>query len=763
MEVLAGGPARLIDLAIPGHEPLFGPADVPTSARALGLTTAVIAPVVAAGRVVGSLGLGRGPSGRRFVEDDVEVAVDLGRRIGLAWHNAVLLSERASILSSLHDGLIVTDGTGVVSEVNERWCELSGFTAAECLGARMPYPWWPTEEEDPAGLAHVSESAGAALRDGRVESRLVFRRADRTAFPALVSVAPVVDRDTGDQRGLVASVKDLSAWESTRDDLAALQRMTARLAAARSVADVASATLEEVVARFGADAVFLTCLDPNGQQLELLRSGGRLAERIADSGGFPVDRDVPATHAVRDNTPVMALGRAEIERRFPDLVPEAANLGIEAIVAVPVPLGVAARAALSMWLTRPRVFGDGDVELLEAMAIQCGEALARAEGYDVEHRSSQILQDRLLADVEVLHDRATVVTRYQPATPEVAVGGDWYDVVHVGPDRLAVVVGDVVGSGVDAAAVMGQLRSALKAVALASDSPVTVLEALDRVARTIAGAPGATVCYVVVDLAAGTAEVARAGHPQPLVVDASGAAFVDVPADPPLGFARRPRRATTIGLPSGSTLVLYSDGLVERRGIGLTERFDVLLQAAATARQGVLDDLVDDVVAACVAGAVRQDDLAVLAVRDEPAGASRFRALVPARARELAGLRHGLRDFLGAKDVARDVIDDIVLATSEAATNAVEHAYSDRYTSGLVGIAATVDDDGTVRVHVRDAGRWKTQPSATSRGRGLGIARALMSDVVVRTGPSGTTVLMAHAGGWLAGVPGSAGASEDRR
>ena len=91
------------------------------------MTTALLAPLVAGGRVVGSLAFGRGPSGRRFDPDDLDVAVDLGRRIGLAWHNAVLLPSGRRSSSSLHDGLMVSDGDGVVLEVNERWCELAGL------------------------------------------------------------------------------------------------------------------------------------------------------------------------------------------------------------------------------------------------------------------------------------------------------------------------------------------------------------------------------------------------------------------------------------------------------------------------------------------------------------------------------------------------------------------------------------------------------------------------------------------------------------
>jgi len=340
----------------------------------------------------------------------------------------------------------------------------------------------------------------------------------------------------------------------------------------------------------------------------------------------------------------------------------------------------------------------------------------------------------------VLHDRATIVTRYQPASAEVAVGGDWYDVVPLGHDLLAVVVGDVVGSGVEAAAVMGQLRSALKGIAFVSPEPVAVLEALDRLAAATAGAPAATVCYVLVDLAAGTIRFSRAGHPPPLVVRADGdAEFLPGHADLPLGLRVGGRRESTADLAPGDVLLLYTDGLVERRDASLDVRLEVLRSAAASADRDTVERLVDDVLDVCIGDGGLRDDLAVLALRDEPAGPDRYRIVVGASARQLAPMRHDLRDWLQQQGLDRHHVNEIVLATSEAATNAVEHAYRDGVGGAeLVGVTATVDADDVV-VTVRDTGRWKARPSDTTRGRGLAIARQL-GDVEVRSGPSGTTV-----------------------
>jgi PAS domain S-box-containing protein len=741
--VLGGGPARLLDLSAPGDEPLFGAPDDPSSVRSLGVTTAMVAPVLARGSTVGSLAVGRGPSGRRFEPADLPVAVDLGRRLGLAWHNAVLLAERASILASLHDGLAVTDAAGVVLEVNQRWVEMTGFEASACVGAGMPYPWWPSADEHPEALAEAGAGAAEALATGRVEQRVVLKRADGSFFPALVSVSPVVDGTSSERRGFVVSIKDVTGWEAARGDLLALQRTTAALAGARSRRDVAEVVLDEAMARVGADAGLVLLLAGDGRHLEVVGHRGLSPDEVEAWSEVPIDRATPSVYAARDGRLVTIPDAETLSATFPGLAEWWAASGIAAAAAVPVMRAGRVEGTLTLSWRSPRVLAPTERSLLEAIAGQCGHALHRAEGYEAEKRTSQVLQRRLLSDVPIVDARATIVTRYRPANADLAVGGDWYDVVPLGPDRLAVVVGDVVGSGIDAAAIMGQLRSALRGIVAVEAEPVLVLESLDRLAASIDGASGATVCYADIDLAAGRARVSRAGHPPPVVVGASGGArLLDEHPDPPVGFARWPRRAVDVALGPGDALLLYTDGLVERRGTLLTDRLYVLVAAVEAARRDVLDDLVDDVLAACGEEAPRRDDIAVLAVRDEPAGAERLRTVMPARARSLAPARHELRDWLHGAGVSETRVDDLVLATSELLTNAVEHAYrSPSVVPGLVSLAAHLAGDEVV-VEVRDAGSWKPQPSGTARGRGLTIARAVVGSLALHTGPSGTTAVL---------------------
>ena len=188
--------------------------------------------------------------------------------------------------------------------------------------------------------------------------------------------------------------------------------------------------------------------------------------------------------------------------------------------------------------------------------------------YQIEHRLATTLQLSMLGHSEVDDDRVSICAAYRPAMEELAVGGDWYDVVTPPNGAIGLIVGDVVGRGLNAATAMGQLRSALSALAYAERDPVAAIEALDRFALGIPDALSATCLYTLIDPAAQSLTYSSAGHVPALVVDPNGRAeFLDQYQDPPLvvGAGLR-RRATVRPFPTGSTLVLCTDGLFERRG-----------------------------------------------------------------------------------------------------------------------------------------------------------------------------------------------------
>ena len=251
-------------------------------------------------------------------------------------------------------------------------------------------------------------------------------------------------------------------------------------------------------------------------------------------------------------------------------------------------------------------------------------AFERAALADVRREMAETLQRSLLPGALPVVDRLAVTARYLPAVQGTSAGGDWYDVLPLADGAVAVAVGDVVGNGAPAAAVMGQLRSALAGLLLAGLRPARALEVLDRFADQVAGARVSTVACLRLEPDAGRLTYSSAGHPPPLLVDGgdgSGGTATSTTV-----WARRwacptadpaPRRHATLA--PGATLLLYTDGLVERRGDTLDDGLDRLAAAVTARRSDPLPALVDGVLGDLVDGTGGDDDVAVVAVRLLPA------------------------------------------------------------------------------------------------------------------------------------------------
>jgi anti-sigma regulatory factor (Ser/Thr protein kinase) len=329
------------------------------------------------------------------------------------------------------------------------------------------------------------------------------------------------------------------------------------------------------------------------------------------------------------------------------------------------------------------------------------------------------------------------------------VGGDWYTVTPLGPDRVGVSAGDVAGHGLDAAAVMSQLRSVLAGAALASGDPAAILGVLDRYARGLPGAAFATAACAVVNSGAGTVAYTSAGHPYPLVITSDGGTrYLDGGRRPPLG-ARSAAAVTAAAaterdtLPPGSLLLLYTDGLVERRGESLDAGFARLAAVAGGCARLPAG-------AACAALLARMagpdgygDDVAIVAVRPVGTSAASHVDAVPAAFTEMAGARGRLRGWLEVLAADPVQADEIVLSTGEVLANAIEHG-SDCDPDRIVGIEAFADQDtDTVTVTVSDSGRWAKDSAASlsaGRGRGLTLIHGLASNVRTVRGTFGTRV-----------------------
>jgi serine phosphatase RsbU (regulator of sigma subunit)/DNA-binding NarL/FixJ family response regulator len=357
--------------------------------------------------------------------------------------------------------------------------------------------------------------------------------------------------------------------------------------------------------------------------------------------------------------------------------------------------------------------------------------------YEVEHRIATTLQHSLLPTELPRVPGAVITSRYRAGTEEAEVGGDWYDAVLAPDGQLVLVIGDVVGKGVLAAAAMGQIRNALRAYLLEGFEPGEALARLNRLAGTLGGRSFATVACLTFDPRSGRVCLSSAGHPPPLAVEPGGRArFLHHEAlGPPIGalpdvtFRRR-----ETWLPAGGRILLYTDGLVEDRAAGVEAGLRRLINDATTPTSD-LDELLDLMITRA-AGRAPHDDVALLAL--EAREVHRLDLRLPADPIRLSGLRHRLEEFLLAHGVPAGDVFDVTVAVSEAAANGIEHPIAPA--EQMISIEVAVLPDEVVAT-VRDTGRWRLAGDSIHRGRGLALIGAL-TDLSVESGRSGTAVTL---------------------
>jgi PAS domain S-box-containing protein len=359
--------------------------------------------------------------------------------------------------------------------------------------------------------------------------------------------------------------------------------------------------------------------------------------------------------------------------------------------------------------------------------------------YRVEHELAQTLQRSLLPRAAPALARLTTATRYLPASAEAQAGGDWYDLIAIGETTVALAVGDVVGHGPRAAAVMGQLRSALSAYLLEGHRPSEALERLDRFAAGVEGALGSTCACLTVDWETGLLTWALAGHLPLLLIDDDGVRFPSGGEGTMLGVRARAAgyRSASLVLAPGSSVLLYTDGLVERRGESLDEGLERLLHTTSQVGHRHPEDLLTGLVDAAVASSDGAgDDIALVMVRWIPAP---LLVRLPATPASLRTSRQQVTGWAARAGLSQGHAVDLHLALGEAATNAIEHAYPDGDGEFTIEVART--HTGGVRATVSDRGRWRPPPSDPGyRGRGLMVIREIAENVEIQRGERGTRV-----------------------
>jgi serine phosphatase RsbU (regulator of sigma subunit)/anti-sigma regulatory factor (Ser/Thr protein kinase) len=395
-----------------------------------------------------------------------------------------------------------------------------------------------------------------------------------------------------------------------------------------------------------------------------------------------------------------------------------------------------------------------------------GVALSRAVVFDAERSTAELLQRTLLPSNLPQSDAISIAARYEPVSEGTVAGGDFYDSFFLPDGRLAMVIGDVVGRGVMAATVMGQVRAAVRGAALTDCHPASVMSALDRVVLDLdalwpasmpLGTPRArpgmsfggelfvTMLFGIIDQDTGDVELASAGHPLPARLTGRlgrgegrpRCVIVDLEVGPPLGISGQ-RPVHRLHLDVGDMLLAYTDGLLERRGEDLHRGEERLRQVLESAPPGTPRSIAQQVMEAMVLVAGQEDDCAVLTVGRSPEGHRRAAVVVPPMPESVKAARDWARETLEGWRVAEGDQHTIVTGVSELITNSVLHAGTESH--------LTMDlDGGAIAVTVADSGN-RGEPILTGadtmavRGRGLSLVRAISDTFGAHRTSAGTTV-----------------------
>jgi PAS domain S-box-containing protein len=654
-------------------------------------------------------------------------------------------------------------------EVNSALCDLVGRSPVQLL----EQPLW--ELAHPADRQKERDAWRRLLRDRpRLDqSEKRFMRHDGKVVHALVNVSLTMDGrgapmgylwqlvDVTEQRRAEAERAARAEAEAVAVTIGKLQQVTEAALEHLEPAELMGLVVERIKEAFRADMARILLIEPNQDSdprrretrahsaepsasgrggAERLRPGAELSLGAAAGFGSGAKTDtVPIgdvlSQVVGEGRPVILDGL----RGGAGLDPMLTAAAPRALMASPLTVKGRMAGVVEIATRKERRFTPEEESLLVLMADRAGLAIEHARAYEREVGTVEMLQRSLLPDQLPKLPGVRIAARYLPGGADV--GGDWYDAIPLEDGRVGLAMGDVVGHGLGAAALMGQLRYAARAYALEGHSPPAVLDRLDRLVRSLPGAQMATLLYLVVDSDLETVRFASAGHVPPLVVGPDAEArFLEGAPNPPLGvFDSTGHEELTVKLEPGSTIVLYTDGLVEERGVSIDTGLEALRQAARHPADPV--ELCDHLVDSMLAIHPAHDDIAVLALQGLPARAEPLHLEVSTDPTRLRDVRRHLAGWLRRSGASEEDVEIAQMACHEACSNAIEHGYG--FGEGSFTIDAHMEN-GRVVLEVSDRGNWieRREGALPHRGRGIALMQALMDAVKLSHDGDGTTVRM---------------------
>ena len=618
---------------------------------------------------------------------------------------------RNALVNSLQEGFFVSDRSGAVVELNDAFTKITGHQA-HGLPYRWPHPWLVDEKAARQQLSRLSQ-----------ENQVQYETPIRHRDGRLVWVAANINRvttDAADGDVYVGTIRDITAERAFAARESAVLRLATAVSVAKSVSEVLSITLDECRLALDVHRVVAAVWPTNGGDPTIQVAGEK------------------ATSTWRQLDPLLRQVFQQARHQLPLTVqpiewPDAPGLS-RGIVAV---LTGGGDVALWLELRVPRRVSAEDRLLVTVLVGHLGLAIQHVRQFETARETSLTLQHAMLAPTELPPGFAV---RYEPAVPPLEIGGDWYDVLRVGDHRIGIIVGDCVGRGLSAAAVMGQLRSSARALLLTGAEPAKLLEELDSVAELIPDAFCTTVFLAVLDTESGEFFYSCAGHlPAVLAAPRAKPTLLSDARSVPLVVQRKSSRPqSSVVLPPGSTLMLYTDGLVERRDVSLDDGIARVSETVAGGMHLPVDAVADAVLSEMAPPGGYDDDIAIVVYR-RPYAPLTIEKVVTAD--QLTDIRHQLAVWMRAATIPDDRVADIVLAVNEACANSIEHGYRGRK-PGRVRVEG--ENDGA-RIHLRviDSGSWKPTPADPGvRGRGLLLIRAVSDWLEMECTPTGTTVDM---------------------